>query len=49
MPSRWRTRQVSAAVTPRPQGRLGHEPGHPLAVVGLDQGQRVAVDQLAGS
>jgi hypothetical protein len=31
---------------PRPQGRLGHEPGHPLAVVGVDQGERVAVDQL---
>ena len=34
---------------PRPQGRLGHEPGHPLAVVGVDQAERVAVDQLAGS
>jgi hypothetical protein len=31
---------------PRAQGRLGHEPGHPLAVVGVDQGQGVAVDQL---
>jgi hypothetical protein len=32
---------------PRPQGRLGHEPGDPLAVVGVDQGEGVAVDQLA--
>ena len=31
---------------PRPQGRLGHEPGHPLAVVGVDQAERVAVDQV---
>ena len=31
---------------PGPQGRLGHEPGHPLAVVGVHQSQRVAVDQL---
>jgi hypothetical protein len=32
---------------PRPQGRVGHEAGRPLAVVGVDQGEGVAVDQLA--